>query len=162
MHDHRIGGFKGKFGVLVCSSTRNADNDEAGQTIMSLLRNSGHEVSGYKVVKDDPELIKRNVLEFLQTSDAVVISGGTGITKHDITTDTVSSIAEYELKGFGHVFALLSYEEIGTSAVLSRASAYVVNRKPVFCLPGSPRGAGMGINKIILKEIDHIHHELNR
>lgn len=162
MHEHRIEDFKGRFGVLVCSSTRDSKSDEAGSKIISLLKQAGHEISRYEVVKDDVDIIRRNVVEFLDQSDALIISGGTGISRYDVTTEAVGSLAQYELKGFGHVFAYLSYEEIGTSAILSRASAYVVLRKPVFCLPGSPKGAEMGVSRIILKEIDHIYHELNR
>lgn len=162
MHEHRIEGFRAKFGVMVCSSTRDEKSDEAGSRIISLLKDAGHELSRYEVVKDDQDAIRRNVEEFLRESDALIISGGTGITKHDVTIEAVSSIAEYEMSGFGHIFAILSYEEIQTSAVLSRASAFVVSRKPVFCLPGSPAGAETGVSKIILKQIDHIYHELNR
>lgn len=162
MHEHRIDNFKGKFGVMVCSSTRDVNSDEAGSKIISLLKGAGHQISRYEVIKDDANIIRRNVVEFLQDSDALIISGGTGITSNDVTVDAVSTLAEYELKGFGHVFALLSFNEIGTSAVLSRASAFIVLRKPVFCIPGSPKGAELGVNRIILKEIDHIHHELNR
>lgn len=162
MHEHRIENFKARFGVIACSTTRDSRSDAAGSKIIALLKQAGHEVSRYEVVKDDIDAIRRNVVEFLEESDALIISGGTGITKNDVTTEAVSSLAQYEMKGFGHVFALLSYEEIGTSAILSRASAYVVLRKPVFCLPGSPKGAEMGVSRIILKEIDHIYHELNR
>lgn len=162
MHEHRIEGFKARFGVLVCSSTRDRKTDEAGSRIMVLLKDRGHEVTRYEVVKDDVAAIQRNVKEFLDGADAVVISGGTGITSHDVTVEAVSSMAQYEMKGFAHVFALLSYNDIGSSAVLSRASAWIVDRKPVFCLPGSPKGAELGISGIILEQIDHIHHELNR
>lgn len=162
MHEHRIKDFSARFGVLVCSSTRDVKSDEAGSKIISLLKQEGHQISRYEVVKDDADAIRRNVVEFLQDSDALIISGGTGITRHDVTVEAVSGMAEYELKGFGHIFALLSFQDIGTSSILSRASAFIVLRKPVFCLPGSPKGAELGVSKIILKEIDHIHHELNR
>lgn len=162
MHEHRISDYHGTFGVIVCSSTRDEKTDLAGSGIISLLKKNGHRVPKYSVVKDDPSVIRQTVVEFLQECDSVIISGGTGITRHDVTIEAVSSIAEYEMTGFGHVFALLSYGEIGTSSSLSRATAYVVGRKPVFCLPGSPSGAAMGVEKIILSEIDHIQHELNR
>lgn len=162
MHEHRIENFTAKFGVLVCSSTRDEKTDEAGSRILSLLKDKGHKISHYEVVKDDPETVRRTVSEFLADSDAVIISGGTGITAHDITVDTVSEMADYEMSGFGHLFSILSYREIGTSAIMSRASAFIVSRKPVFCLPGSPAGAELGVRDIILEQIDHIHHELER
>lgn len=162
MHEHGIRDFQAKFGVIICSSTRTEKTDSAGSEIRKLLTDHGHTVSGYEIVKDDVNAIRAALGELLSKSDSVVISGGTGITSHDVTIDAVRSMAEYEMTGFSHVFASLSMEEIGTSAVLSRATAFVVNRKPVFCLPGSPSGASMGVRRIILKEIDHIHHELNR
>jgi molybdenum cofactor biosynthesis protein B len=91
-----------------------------------------------------------------------VISGGTGLTKNDVTIEAISSISEFEITAFSTIFSLLSYEEIGTSAIMSRSSAFVVDRKPVFCLPGSPKAAELGVKKIVLEQIDHIHHELNR
>lgn len=162
MHDHRMSGYHARFGVIVCSSTRDKRTDEAGSRIMSLLKDNGHEIVNYSVIKDNADIIRKTVKDFLEDCDSIIISGGTGITTYDVTTETVASIAEYEMTGFGHVFAILSHQEVGTSAVLSRSTAFVVDRKPVFCLPGSPSGAAMGVEKIILKEIDHIQHELRR
>lgn len=162
MHDHRISDYHAKFGVIVCSSTRDERTDQAGSIIKSLLAEHGHETVKYSVIKDSVDIIKNTVAEFLKECDSVIISGGTGITRFDVTTEAVSSIAEYEMSGFAHVFAFLSFQEIGSSAILSRASAYIVDRKPVFCLPGSPSAAATGVEKIILREIDHIQHELNR
>ena len=162
MHHHETKGFSGKFGVITCSSSRTQDDDDSGKTIMDLLENAGHEVVSYEVIADDQIRIKNTVLDFLDQCDSVIISGGTGITRYDVTIQAVSSIAEYEMTGFSHVFATLSFQEIGTNAALSRATAFVVNRKPVFCLPGSPAGAKLGVSGIILEQIAHIHHELNR
>lgn len=162
MHQHETKDFTGKFGVITCSSTRTQEDDDSGKTIMDLLENSGHEVVSYEVIRDDEKLIRKTVLDFLEDCDAVVISGGTGLTKHDVTVQAVSSISEYEMTGFSHLFAMLSFQEIGSNAALSRATAFVVERKPVFCLPGSPAGASLGVSRIILEQISHIHHELNR
>ena len=162
MHHHETENFSGKFGVITCSSSRTEDEDDSGKTIMELLENAGHEVVSYIVIKDDRDLIREKVQEFLEECDAVIISGGTGITRYDVTIQAVSSLAEYEMTGFGHVFASLSYDEIGTDAALSRSTAYIVDRKPVFCLPGSPSGARLGVAGIILEQISHIHHKLNR
>lgn len=162
MHNHETMDFSGKFGVITCSSSRNQEEDDSGKTIMEMLENAGHEVISYEVIPDDLAQIKNTVLDFLDDCDSVIISGGTGITRHDVTIQAVSDIAEYEMTGFGHVFATLSLQDIGTNAALSRATAFVVNRKPVFCLPGSPAGAKLGVSGIILEQIAHIHHELNR
>ena len=162
MHNHETENFTRKFGVITCSSTRTEEDDDSGKTVMELLENAGHEVVSYDVIKDDTDLIRETVQEFLDVCDAVIISGGTGITRYDVTIQAVSAIAEYEMTGFGHVFASLSLEEIGTGAALSRSAAFIVGRKPVFCLPGSPAGARLGVTGIILEQISHIHHELNR
>ncbi len=162
MHQHETENFSGKFGVITCSSSRTEDEDDSGKTIMELLENAGHEVVSYIVIKDDRDIIREKVQEFLEECDAIIISGGTGITRYDVTIQAVSSLAEYEMTGFGHIFASLSYDEIGTDATLSRSAAYIVDRKPVFCLPGSPAGARLGVAGIILEQISHIHHELNR
>lgn len=162
MHPHETENFTGRFGVLTCSSSRTDEEDDSGKTIMEQLENAGHEVVSYKVIIDDLDLIRSTVLKFLGDCDAVIISGGTGITKHDVTIQAIAGISEYEMTGFSHVFAILSFNEIGTSAALSRATAFVVERKPVFCLPGSPAAAMLGVSKIILEQIAHMHHELNR
>lgn len=160
MHEHRIPGIRPKFSLLVASSTRSKDTDTAGRPVMELLRKEGYEVAGYRVVNDDMEAISEAVIELISMSEALVISGGTGISGRDLTVDAVKKMSEKEIRGFATVFTMLSYGEIGTSAIMSSASAYVVKNKPVFCLPGSPAGLRMGVEKIILPEIDHIMHEL--
>lgn len=162
MHEHRIPGFKPRFSVLVASSSRKKSTDTSGQPLVDFLRGRGYEVAGYDVVTDDPETIKSRVKDFLENSDAVIISGGTGISSRDFTVQAVRSIASKEITGFSTVFSMISYEEIGTSAIMSSASAFVVSNKPVFCLPGSPSGAMTGVEKIILPEIDHMVHELSK
>lgn len=162
MHDHRIPGLKPSFSILVASSTRKKETDTSGQLLTELIMERGYGVISYEVVTDDPELIKGKVMEFLETSDAVIISGGTGISSRDFTVQAVRSISSKEIAGFSTVFSMVSFDEIGPSAIMSSASAFVVSGKPVFCLPGSPSGAKTGVEKIILPEIDHIIHELNR
>jgi molybdenum cofactor synthesis domain len=162
MHEHRIENLKARFSVIVCSSTRTKENDTSGQEINSSLKEAGHEVSFYEVVRDDPEMIEESVKRAISKSDVLIISGGTGITSRDVTIETVRSMAEKEIHSFSTVFALLSYQQIGTSAIMSNSSAFLIDRKPVFCLPGSPSGASLGVKGIILKEIDHILHESRR
>ena len=162
MHEHRIRDFRASIGVITCSNSRTEETDDSGRRIRELVTEAGHKISGYFVVRDEENLIIATVRELLPQSDAIIISGGTGITVHDVTIDAVSSIAEYELTGFGRVFSFLSYGEIGSSAILSRATAFVVERKPVFCLPGSPQAAALGVSGLILDQIDHFCHELSR
>ncbi len=147
---------------MTCSSSRTIDNDESGRAIKTVIEHSSHSVANYAVIKDEETIIVDYVKRFLSNSDAVVISGGTGLTRNDVTIKAVSSISEFEITAFSTIFSLLSYQEIGTSAIMSRSSAYIVDRKPVFCLPGSPKAAELGMKRIILDQIDHMHHELNR
>ncbi len=160
--DHRIANFSAKFAVITCSSTRRPENDDSGKGIIAEVTRSGHSVTVYRVVNDDVAEIQNAIKESLAQCDAVIITGGTGITSRDLTPQAVSPLAEYEMTGFGHLFSQISFREIGTSAVMSRSTAYIVGRKPVFCLPGSPGGALLGVREIVLKQIDHIIHELGR
>lgn len=162
MHEHRIPGLKPVFSILVASSTRSKGNDSSGDAIRTILESEGYEVSGYDVVTDDTDAIKKRAEELLSASDALIISGGTGISARDVTIHSIRDAASKEIPGFAHVFSLMSFQEIGTSAIMSGSSAFVVGKKPVFCLPGSPAGARLGVEKIILPEIDHIVYELNK
>ncbi len=162
MHEHRIPNFLPVFSILVASSSRTKEDDTSGGKLLELLKEKGYGVSSYNVVKDDSELIKSSALEMLQDSDALIISGGTGMSKRDFTIQAIRSISSKEMTGFAHVFSILSFQEIGTPAIMSNATAFVVRDKPVFCLPGSPSGAMAGLEKIILREIDHVVHELNK
>ncbi|HKJ96571.1 MAG TPA: molybdenum cofactor synthesis domain-containing protein, partial [Thermoplasmataceae archaeon] len=144
MHEHRIPGLKPRFAVLVTSTTRSRETDTSGQPLMEFLKGKGYKVSAYDVITDDPDAIKAKARELLEKSDALVISGGTGISASDFTVQAIRGISSREIDGFSNIFSMLSFEEIGTSAIMSSASAFVVSNKPVFCLPGSPSGARMG------------------
>jgi len=162
MESHRDREFRARFSIITCSSSRTEENDNSGRVMKELLSKTKHSLVNYAVVADDEHAITDCIRRFLPNSDAIVISGGTGITKNDVTIRAVSSISEFEISAFSTIFSLMSFEQIGSSAVLSRSSAFVVDRKPVFCLPGSPKAAELGMKRIILEQIDHIHHELNR
>lgn len=162
MNEHRIKNLRINFSVIVCSSTRNKDNDASGAEIRNLLQNAGHAVTFYEVIPDNIDLIMETSLKALELSEALIISGGTGITSHDVTVEALRKISSKEIRGFGITFTMMSYQQIGTSAIMSGSTAFLVGRKPVFCLPGSPSGAALGVEGIILKEIDHIMHEAGR
>jgi len=161
-HSHRIKNFHANFSVITCSSTRTSENDDSGKGIISAIERAGHRVVNYEVINDDVETIRGTVDAFIKSSDAIIITGGTGITKRDVTIEAVRGIAEYEMTGFSTVFSIISFRDIGTSAIMSRSTAFIVKRKPVFCLPGSVSGALIAVESIILEQIDHIHHELQR
>ena len=132
--------------------------DVSGDLIESLLKNAEHAVSFRKLISDDKIMIEkgmRNVLVSVDV-DAVVFCGGTGIAPSDITIETVSPFLEKVLPGFGEIFRRLSYDEIGSAALMSRAVAGVAKGKAFFCLPGSPDAVRLCFEKLILPEVGHV------
>ncbi len=150
--------------VLTISDTRTTANDTSGAAIAALLEAGGHEVSGRAIVKDDPEMIRSTLSAQLDTSTAQVIitTGGTGITSRDSTYEVVSNLLEKRLEGFGELFRMLSYQEIGPSAMLSRACAGTAQGKIIISLPGSENAVRLGMTKLVLPELGHLVRELSR
>lgn len=126
--------------------------DLSGQVILDKIRAAGYE-SSYCLLPDGIEPIRKAVKS--SSSDAIVICGGTGLTHLDLTLEAVEPLFEKEIPGFGEIFRLKSLDEVGTRAILTRASAGVYRDKPIFCLPGSPNAARLGM-ELILAEIEHI------
>src|SRR5438034_11823035 len=148
--------------VITCSDTRTSVTDTSGQLIMRLLKDQGHEVVAYHLVKDEPASI-RTLIETGAGNDAVqaiIINGGTGISKRDSTFETVSALLERRLDGFGELFRYLSYKDIGSSAIMSRATAGVYKGTVVISIPGSEKAALLAMDKLILNELGHIVHEM--
>jgi molybdenum cofactor biosynthesis protein B len=151
------------FAVIVCSTARydklmagRKVEDESGDLIADLLKQQGHKVIFRKVISDDEALIKENLKEALQRADAVIFCGGTGISPSDVTIETITPLFEKELHGFGEVFRWLSYQAIGSAAVMTRATAGIMQGKAVFCIPGSPQAVRLCLEKLILPEAGHI------
>lgn len=133
--------------------------DLSGESAKALVRKNGHEVVYYEVLPDKEDKIYEGIVKALSMSidaDFIITSGGTGLTKNDVTIEVVSKLLKKEMPGFGELFRLKSYEEIGTAAVLSRAIAGVINQKVIFCLPGSPEAVRLALKEIIMPEIAHI------
>jgi molybdenum cofactor biosynthesis protein B len=132
--------------------------DVSGDLIASELRGAGHEVVFRKVIPDDKAFIEDGVRQVLASSglDAVVFCGGTGIAPSDVTIETVSPFLEKVLPGFGEIFRRLSFDMIGSAAVMSRALAGVAKGKAFFCVPGSPDAVRICVEKLILAESPHI------
>jgi molybdenum cofactor biosynthesis protein B len=154
-----------RFAIFICSSSRYQQlkkgqkvQDASGDLIESLLKRDGHTVLFRKIVPDDEGLIQQGMRSVLGSNDvdAAVFCGGTGITSADVTIETVTPFFEKILHGFGEIFRRLGYDEIGSSAVLSRAVAGVANGKTVFCIPGSPNAVRLCLEKLILPEAGHI------
>ncbi|MGZ0746560.1 MogA/MoaB family molybdenum cofactor biosynthesis protein [Haloparvum sp. AD34] len=144
--------------VVTVSSSRTLDDDPAGDYIEAALEDAGHEVVVRELIPDDFDRIQTmaNRLANRDDTDAVITSGGTGVTPDDVTPESVRQLFDKELPGFGELFRQLSYEEVGTKTVGSRATAGVVHDSPVFCLPGSENAARLGVEEIILPEVGHL------
>jgi molybdenum cofactor biosynthesis protein B len=150
--------------VLTISDSRTEQDDESGGLIKRRLSENGHQVMSYNILKNDAEAIKKKIYELLEQTELQVIiaSGGTGISHRDITVDTIESILEKRLDGFGELFRFLTYQEIGTGSIMSRAIAGVARGKVIICLPGSLGAATLAMDRIILPEIGHLVREATR
>jgi molybdenum cofactor biosynthesis protein B len=144
------------FGVLTVSTSRTLDDDESGDAIVRAIEDEGHHVAARELVGDDREAIQAAVLALAESAEAVVITGGTGLAPDDVTVDAVAPLCDRAIPGFGELFRVLSYEDIGPNALLSRAHAGVVGAVPVFCLPGSTQAATFGTEELILPTITHV------
>jgi molybdenum cofactor biosynthesis protein B len=153
------------FAVFVCSTSRyhamqkgETATDVSGDTIEFLLKSAGHNVLFKRVVSDDRVMIEHAVKSVLDNAgvDAAVFCGGTGITPTDVTIETISPFLEKTLPGFGEIFRRLSYDKVGSAAVMSRAVAGVAKGKALFCIPGSPDAVRVAVELLILPEAPHI------
>ena len=150
--------------VVTCSDTRTPDTDTSGKLICHLLREQGHTIADYKIVKDEPADIK-NLLFQANNQEAiqvVIINGGTGISQRDSTFEAVDAFLKKRLDGFGELFRYLSYQDIGSPALLSRATAGIHGRLVIFSIPGSQGAVRLAMEKLILPEIGHIAGELTK
>ena len=150
--------------VLTISDTRTPQTDTGGDTIEALMRAAGHEIVERRIVRDEPSSIRTELVELLARPDvdAVVTTGGTGISARDTTYEVVDRMLEKKLDGFGEIFRMLSYEEIGAAAVLSRCVAGAVGTKFVACLPGSRNAVQLAVEKLLVPEISHVVFELRK
>ena len=159
--EHKKHNYTLKIGVITVSSTRTKDTDESGKIIMEAIEKNGHKICGYDVVKDLKLDILQGLFHLLQNCDVVILNGGTGISSRDVTAETIKAILDKELVGFGEIFRLKSYEEIGTAAMMSRAIGGVCCEKLIFSIPGSKGAAKTGCD-VIFSEINHMWYELNK
>ena len=148
--------------VVTVSDTRAEDTDRSGSFIRQRLRNGGHEVATYAIVKDDPDQIALQIAELAGTVEAVLFNGGTGISARDRTIDVLHRMLDKELPGFGELFRMLSYEEIGAGAMLSRATAGVHQNTLFFAMPGSLNAVRLAMKELILPELRHLVWEIVR
>jgi molybdenum cofactor biosynthesis protein B len=148
--------------VLTISDTRTPASDSSGNAIAEALRAAGHEVIGRQFVRDEPADVRQAVSSHVHHAQVIVTTGGTGITSRDSTYEAIASLLDKTIDGFGELFRSLSYEEIGSAAMMSRACAGTIGRTAVFALPGSEAAVRLALEKLILPEIGHVVRELQR
>ncbi len=148
--------------ILTISDTRTEKTDRSGDLIAEALRPAGHVVLGRTIVRDDPAAVRDAVSVGAVTAQVVITTGGTGITSRDSTHEAISSLFDKRLDGFGELFRMLSFQEIGSAAMLSRACAGTIGRTAVFSLPGSENAVALAMTRLILPEIGHVVRELER
>lgn len=149
--------------IVTVSDTRTPETDVSGKLIRELAEAAGHDIVDYRIVKDEPDEVLRVLNDFAAgPARLIIFNGGTGIGRRDRTYDVISRIIEKPLPGFGEIFRMLSYEQVGAAAMLSRATAGVYRDKVVFSTPGSPNAVQLAMEKLILPEIQHLAWELVR
>ena len=144
--------------VVTISDTRTEENDTGGGAIVELLTTAGHFVAGRSIMKDDPDLVRGAIERQLANPDVQVIitTGGTGITSRDSTFEVVNALLHKRLDGFGELFRMLSYEQIGAAAMMSRACAGLVAGHIVISLPGSEGAVRLAMEKLVIPELGHL------
>ncbi len=147
-----------KIGIITVSSTRTLENDKSGAWMKKSSEKEGHTVVFHGVIPDDASIITKTVLEVMQNEKphTILITGGTGISSSDVTIEAVSPLFTKKLPGFGAVFAQLSYEQIDSAAILSRATAGISGKVSIFCIPGSLKACKLACRALIFPELGHI------
>lgn len=157
--EHRAAGVAAiPCGVITVSDTRTAADDRSGDLIAELLTEAGHTVAGRQIVPDEPAAVAVAVREFVDAGQvaAILLTGGTGVAPRDQTPEAVASLFTKELPGFGELFRMLSYQEIGPAAMLSRASGGMIGSVAVFLMPGSTAAVRLAMEQLILPELGHV------
>jgi len=150
--------------VLTVSDTRTAENDEGGRLCRELIAAAGHVVAGHAIVADEPALVRAQIGRLTEdkSADVLITTGGTGISSRDSTYEAVSALLDKRLDGFGELFRMLSYNDIGSAAMLSRAVAGLARGLVIFALPGSPGAVRLALEKLIVPELGHLKFEARR
>jgi molybdenum cofactor biosynthesis protein B len=152
-----------RIAVLTVSDTRTLETDKSGNTLTGFIAEAGHLLSARSIVKDDIRAIRSTMRKWLKRddTDAIITTGGTGLTGRDVTIEAVKPLLDKEAEGFAIAFHMISWQQIGTSTVQSRATAGVASGKYVFCLPGSPGACKDGWTEILVKQLDYRHMPCN-
>ena len=142
--------------IITVSTTRTSENDTSGLNISEIMRGAGFSVGHYAIVPDKVDAIRAELMRAVRHANCIIINGGTGLTHDDCTIEAVAPLLEKTIDGFGELFRMLSYEEIGTAALLSRATAGTLQKAIVFCIPGSTPAVTLAASKLIVPEVVHI------
>ena len=159
VHEHRkLAPAAVSIGILSVSTTRAMENDESGQWMVKRAKKEGHTVRFHDVVTDEIAAIRETALKAIRDHDldALMVTGGTGITSSDVTIEAIKPLFAKEMPAFGVIFAQLSFEEIDAAAMLSRAAAGIIGRTVVFCMPGSKKACQLACNALIFPELGHV------
>ncbi len=150
--------------VLTVSDTRTPDTDTSGRAIRELLAAAGHTVSGHAIVRDEPADVRTHITEQCANgaTQVIITTGGTGITSRDGTYEAVSALMDKRLDGFGELFRMLSFQEIGSAAMMSRATAGTVKGTVVFVLPGSENAVRLAMTRLIIPELTHVVQQVRK
>lgn len=162
VHEHHRHGAHARLNIAVftASDTRTKDDDESGRVIKEMLESAGHMVAHYEILPDSPERIRQAATETLAAVDGLIFTGGTGVAPRDSTIEALKPMLSKELEGFGELFRMLSYQEIGSAAIMSRALAGISHGKILVALPGSPAACRLAMEKLLVPELGHLYHLL--
>jgi molybdopterin adenylyltransferase len=150
--------------VITISDSRTEETDESGKFLKDKLTAAGHKVLFYALLKNDVAAIQKTFADLMLRTElqVVITTGGTGASRRDVTIETVTPLLDKKLDGFGELFRYLTFQEIGTTSVMSRAMAGVIQGKVIISLPGSLNAVTLALEKIILPEIGHMVREASR
>jgi molybdenum cofactor biosynthesis protein B len=143
-------------GIVTVSDTRGERDDVSGQRIRALLEAAGHRVGFYRIVRDEPEQIAALLRGAPADVEVLICNGGTGIARRDTTYEAITGLLDKEITGFGELFRMLSWEQVGAAAMISRATAGIAGARAIFSLPGSTKAVELAMTKLILPQLGHI------
>ena len=162
-HKEAASGLTGlRAAVLTVSDSRTEATDESGKLLIEWIESQGHSIGAYRILKNEPEAVRATVAELALEVDFLITTGGTGMSPRDLSIEACRPLFTKELEGFGDVFRLLSFQEVGSAAILSRATAGSVGRAMLFCLPGSTAAVRLAAEKLILPEIKHLLSQVRK
>lgn len=149
-----------RIAILTVSDSRTLETDKSGHYLEQSMQGAGHQIASRAIVKDEVDQIRNTVLQLSNDErlDAVLLTGGTGLSPRDVTPDAVTPLLDAEIPGFGELFRMLSYQEIGAASMLSRAMAGRRGKLLIFCLPGSTNAVRLAAEKLLVPELPHLVH----